>query len=126
MSREALFPDAHRQGMATRIAQAWDLSWPLPIPRFAMRCPRCCFPEAPLVIKDWKFHVRKDTGSKAPWRVDVRLKCMDCSIVLIFGVALDETTYEAARRAIPASLFRGWIHWREGKRVLAKAGFFDT
>lgn len=131
MSRADLFPDAHAEGRDDRIAACWNLDYPLPIPRGAgMRlCPGCSagnpFPQPSLVVKDWKFFTRDKVGSKVPFRCDVRLKCVTCSLVLIYGVVIPEEMYEAAKAAIPPGRLSAWIHWREGKRLLAEAGFFE-
>lgn len=121
MSRRELFPDAHRAGLDDRVAEAWDLDWPLPVPRFDPVCANC---HERLVLKGWKFHVR-NTGSKSPYRCDVRLKCIGCSVVPIYGVPVSKAMYDAAaarnRRATSS-----WIEWRTGKAWLAEAGFFDT
>lgn len=110
--REALFPDAHASGVEERVAKVWDLSYPLPVPRIQP----VCLCGGVLVLKDWKFHERGKTGSAHPWRCDVRLKCVGCSVVTIYGVV------------IPKGMKRpqdGWISWREGREILSRAGFFE-
>jgi hypothetical protein len=111
MDRRNLFPNAHSEGMAERVASVWDLSWPLPVPHRQSFC-QC---GAAMVLKDWKFHVRATTGSSHPWRCDVRLKCVGCSVVTIHGVV------------VPKEMKRpkdGWISWREGHDLLERAGYF--
>lgn len=130
MSRADLFPDAHSEGRDDRVAACWDLDWPLPIPRAPLLLCPCCsvgnpFPTPTLVLKDWKFHSRSDVGSKQPWRCDVRLKCVGCSAVLTYGVAVPRQTYDKARAAMPPGRLSSWLHWREGKQLLAEAGFFE-
>lgn len=121
MSRHELFPDAHRAGQDRRVEQAWDLRWPLPVPRFDLICSTC---HERLVLKGWKFH-KRTTGSKAPWRCDVRLKCIGCSVVPIYGVPISQEMFDAAvarnRRSTSS-----WIEWRDGKAWLTEAGFFNT
>jgi hypothetical protein len=106
-----LFPDAHAEGVAERVARAWDLSWPLPIPK-----DQRCHCGGLLVCKDWKFH-RRTTGTAHPWRCDVKLKCIDCSVVPIYGVVVPKEMTPIRRGE--------WISWREGKEILADAGFFE-
>lgn len=110
MDRHGLFPDAHAEGVADRVAAHWDLSWPLPVPA---RQPHCkCGGQQ--VLKDWKFHNRAKTGSAHPWRCDVRLKCVDCSLVDIYGVVVPKEMKPPKD---------GWITWREGKQMLEAGGF---
>lgn len=119
--RAKIFPDAHRDGQDARIAQMWDLSWPLPVPHVMPSCPGCVFPPGRMVVKDWKFH-RQRTGSKAPWRCDVRLKCIDCSLVTIYGIAIPEAMWQTAQDTFAKT--NQWINWRQGKQILTEAGFF--
>lgn len=123
---EHMFPDAHADGVEERVEDHWDLGYPLPMPKFHRACPRCVAADRRmaverLVVKDWKFHQR-NTKSKHPYRVDVRLKCVDCSIVYIFGVRVPEAYW---RKGYAVHRSGGWINWREGKRLLAEAGFFE-
>lgn len=117
---EHLFPDAHTDGLVDRIEGHWDLDWPLPVPRFDPGCGYCGYA---MVLKDWKFHLRS-TGSKSPWRCDVRLKCLGCGCVPIYGVAVPGAYYEAAALLLGQRRMGSWINWREGKQVLSDAGFF--
>lgn len=120
MSKAALFPDAHAEGIDHRVAEHWDLDWPLPVPRRGSPyCPVC---KGRLVLKDWRFHKRR-TGGANPFRCDVRLKCISCSYVPIFGVPVPRPVYEAAT---DGQMRPGWIGWREGKQKLAEAGYFDN
>lgn len=118
MSRADLFPDAHRDGQDARIAAAWCLDYPLPVParHRPLRCPVCGLGQ--MVLKDWRFHKVTQGGSKSPWRCDVRLKCLSCSYVPIFGITIPQALHDSAPKA-------GWIGWREGKAILAQAGYFD-
>lgn len=116
--RERLFPDGWAEGRDDRVAIAWDLSRILPVPKIEMACPVCTYPMA---LKDWKFHERTRSGSKAPHRCDVRLKCMGCGYVPIFGVPVSQPYFDRGSEEFG----RGWITWRQGKAALAKAGFFD-
>lgn len=132
MTREQLFPDAHTDGIDERVEAHWDLDWPLPVPRFPRVCP-CAIggsypPAETLVVKDWKLHQRTDSGTTHPWRCDVRLKCVRCSLVQIYGVRIPRAYYEAAHAALPRRHHTSrpsWISWREGKALLAEAGFFE-
>lgn len=120
MDRPSLFPDAHTEGLDDRVARSWDLSWVLPLPRFSAPCAFC---GDEYVLKGWKFHLRQ-TGTKRPWRCDVRLKCLGCGHVPIFGVPLTEKQYEVGTAANRNSR-SGWIEWRQGQRILREAGYFD-
>jgi hypothetical protein len=102
-----MWPSDWAEGLEQRVAQNWDLAGPLPLPWPHMQaCPFCA---GGLVMKEWKFHDRTNTGSRTPFRCDVRMKCTGCS----FGVAVPRDYYD--RR--PAD---GWIAWRSGKRILEK------
>lgn len=107
-----MFPDQAPPGRDERIARFWSLDRPLPVPVTMPDCPVC---GGLLVFKDWRFHARKNTGSTAPWRCDVRLKCIDCSHVPQFGVAVPEPYYRAG-----CTHSEQWIGWREGKRILGE------
>lgn len=126
MDREALFPDAWTDGKDERIAEHWDLSYPLPVPRVVPLCPMCgpfTRGGGRLVLKDWKFHKRTRTGSKFPWRCDVRLKCVDCSYVPIYGIAIPQQMWEHAYAHY--CQVNQWISWRKGKQVLIDAGYLE-
>jgi hypothetical protein len=69
-----------------------------------------------MVLKDWKFH-RRTTSTAHPWRCDVKLKCIDCSVVPIYGVVVPKEMTPIRRGE--------WISWREGREILADAGFFE-
>lgn len=117
--RQMLFPDAHQDGQEGRAASAWCLDYPLPVParHRPLRCPCCGIGD--MVLKDWKFHERRRTGSRSPHRCDVRLKCMTCGHVPIFGLVVPAAYYTAAPT-------KGtWISWRDGKQILTKAGYFE-
>lgn len=121
--RDDLFPESWREGQQQRLDAMWDLSNPLPVPRFQPRCPVCaCFP---LMIKDWKFHTRVRTGSASPWRCDVRMKCPGCSYVAAFGIAVPEQYYQATS-AIHTPRLGRYVSWREGRRLLTEAGYLDA
>lgn len=121
-ARRSLFPDAWQTGRAARAVDKWDLTFPLPVPRFRPVCQACA--EFPLMIKDWKFHMRDRTGSETPWRCDVRMKCPACAYVVSFGVVVTEDYYQQVSSLFTPRLGR-YVSWREGKRVLARAGYFD-
>lgn len=127
MSRAELFPDHHAADVAERVEAHWDLRYLLPMPTF----PRLCvcaignpFPTQTLVVKDWKFHDRNRTGTAHPWRCDVRLKCVACSLVLTYGVRVPADYHARALKQLPRG-GRDWISWREGRRLLAEAGYFE-
>lgn len=107
-----MFPDEFEEGVDERVTDHWDLDWPLPVPRHPRVCPHC---GSPMVLKDWKFHTR-DTGTTHPWRCDVRMKCIGCSFVPMYGVRIPQHMYDQAPRT-------GWINWRAGKKILAAGGF---
>lgn len=121
-SRESLFPGHWSEGRAERTEGMWDLSYPLPVPRFRPTCPIC--DSFPLMVKDWKFHTRVRTGSSSPWRCDVRMKCPGCSYVGAFGLAVGEDYYQPASAIHTPRLGRSYS-WREGRRLLSEAGYFD-
>jgi hypothetical protein len=111
--REQLFPDVHAADVSARVALFWDLDWPLPVTREQQLCAGCAFA---LILKDWKFH-RRTTDTAHPWRCDVRLKCTGCSEVRIYGVVVPKEMTPIRRGE--------WISWREGREILADAGFFE-
>lgn len=125
MNLDTMFPDAFSEGVDERVTAQWDLSGPLPIPRFPRYCPRCCIgtvylysDDETLVVKDWRFHERRTSGSPEPWRCDVRMKCVRCSLVLSFGVKVPKPMHAAAPH-------KNWIGYREGKALLKQAGYFE-
>lgn len=122
MDRGCLFPDAWAEGRDDRVRVAWCLDYPLPMPAKPLVCP---VEGGRLAVKDWKFHKRENVGSAAPWRCDVRMKCMRCGYVPQFGVAVPRAMYETAHGRFGLRASRTWLHWREGKRVLADAGYFE-
>lgn len=89
----------------------WDTSGLLPVPRRRLGCPFC---GGDLAVKDWKFHQRSNVGSKSPWRCDVRLKCMTCGHVPMFGVLVSEDMFKKG----VGRFGRSWIHWRTGQEAL--------
>jgi hypothetical protein len=110
-----LFPDDHDGEALIRTQRVWDLSGPLPLPRYELRCPSCAIGH--LAVKDWKFHSRSNVGSKHPWRCDTRLKCMTCGCVHIFGVVVPEEMFTAmSKRLVTKST--SWIHWRAGRIII--------
>lgn len=130
MNLDTMFPDAFAEGVDKRVAYYWDLTGPLPLPRFRRYCPRCNIArdflfreDESLVVKDWKFHERRSSGTSQPYRVDVRLKCVRCSLVLSFGVRVSADYYRANSRTLVHH--NGWISWRAGKALLKKAGYFE-
>lgn len=117
MDYASLFPDAYAEGAAERSATFWDTSWPLPVPRWEPSCVLC---GERLILKDWRWH-KRETGSRSPWRCDVRLKCVGCGWVPQCGVLVTEVEWRAAERA---RLVGRWVSWREGKGLLDDAGLF--
>lgn len=120
-ARRTLFPDAWQVGLTPRAHDKWDLTFPLPVPRFRPMCQACG--EFFLMIKDWKFHMRVRTGSDAPWRCDVRMKCPGCAFVVSFGVVVPGY-YQQVSPLYTPRLGR-YVPWREGKQLLERAGYFD-
>ena len=121
-ARRTLFPDAWEDGLTARAQQKWDLTFSLPMPRFRPTCHACG--EFFLMIKDWKFHMRVGTGSGAPWRCDVRMKCPGCAYVVNFGVVVPEDYYQRVSSLHTPRLGR-YVPWREGKQILERSGYFD-
>jgi hypothetical protein len=118
-----LFPDAWRAEQRQRLDEAWDFGYPLPVPRQELDCPVCH--GFPLMLKDWRFHIRVHTGSDSPWRCDVRMKCPGCSFVAAFGLPVSQDYYQA-RSSLHSPRRGRSFSWRQGRRVLAEAGYVDS
>lgn len=123
-SRASLLPDAFTEGRDARVRRVWCLDYPLPMPDDdrLVECPVC---RGPVVVKAWRFHTRASTGSPSPYRCDVRTKCVDCSLVLDYGVAVPEHMYRAAAKTAGVDVGR-WVEWRQGRAALDAAGYFTA
>lgn len=117
--RRRLFPDAWKSGQEQRVAETWSFDYPLPVPQRPLVCP--CGGQR--VIRTWRFFLRAAGGSTAPWRCDVSMKCVACSLVTTHGVAIPREVYAAAHTA---GVTDGTVEWRRGRRVLDQHGFFNS
>lgn len=122
-ARASLFPDHHAEGRDDRVRRMWCLDYPLPMPADdrLVECPVC---RGAAVVKAWRFHARA-TGSASPYRCDVRTKCVDCSLVLDYGVAVPEHMYRAAAKTAGVGVGR-WVEWRQGRTALVDAGYLGV
>lgn len=117
--RRAFFPNAHSAGTQARVTAFWDLDHPLPMPRRRIDCGQC---GGFMIVKQWWFHDRTKTGTNSPYRCDVQTKCIDCSFVAVYGIAVPKTMW--IKRPTPLTKDKR-IYWRQGVQVLEQAGYFD-
>lgn len=100
-------PPSSPAQLLERVERRWDLSGPVPVPRWDVECPSCRGTE--VALRQCSFHYRHKTGSKSPWRCDVSFKCLECSLTFTFGVPVPQGMYEAVPRT---------LGWREVKELL--------
>ena len=82
-----LWPDV--EDPLERCSRVWNLDGEFPLPYFQYKCPICTGSSAR--IKDFKFHIKKDSPSK--YRCDVVFKCIHCSAVWAHGVIVPEKMF---------------------------------
>lgn len=93
-----------------RVAQHWDLTQQLPLPKQWIKCPVCRSEE--VIVRYWKFHVRLPiVASLSPHRCDVSMKCKQCSAVWLHGVVITKEYYDERPKS-------GNITAREGRKIL--------
>lgn len=104
-----LFPAAGMDDPANVAAMAWRM-YPLPTPRWDVRCP-CCRrrrSEGAIQLREWLFHYVSTSHRGA--RCDVGFKCLACSLAWAHGVP------------VPMDLFQRHhglrYRWREGREIL--------
>lgn len=119
MDPGSIFPDAHRADEAGRIARMWNLDHRIPVPRNPITCGQC---GGPMICKQWWFHDRSaKTGTSNPYRCDIQTKCIDCSFVAIYGIAIPQRMWNER----PAPSKGKWIYWRQAKQILAEDGWLS-
>jgi hypothetical protein len=93
-----------------RQALRWDLDADLPVPRPGwMRCPVCA--SGDLLIREWRIGPRVPAERhQLSHRVDVSLKCLDCSAVWWHGLAVDSAI---ARRFGWGGVAVRVVEWRD-------------
>lgn len=83
----------------------WDLTGPLPVPRFMPRCSSCGAPDPAKtgradprlvpIVRQFSFQKRNPrTGTSHPWRCDVSFKCVCCGLVWTHGLPIPKSMYE--------------------------------
>ena len=112
---EDMFPDAYqvdKEEVFRRVKERWDLTGPLPVPKWDVTCPICLakMSEKGLQGRIWNFHMR-GPDSRFPHRCDVSFKCRHCSFVMTFGVVVPEAMHNKART-------KSGYSWREAHIVL--------
>jgi len=73
-----------------RVRRNWDIEKPLPRPRFTPRCGTCGSTDIQVV--QYHFFLRPE--SVHLYRCDVKMKCRDCSMVWIHGIAVPNSVFE--------------------------------
>lgn len=104
---EELFPRFEMTEVQAALAEHWDLSRALPVPREHLRaCPSCGTEGA--IPRRWRFHER-DTSDRG-WRCDVSMKCIGCGRHWGHGLPVREEVYERWAGAV--------VERREAERIL--------
>lgn len=106
------FPDFTTEQTKQRIDRKWDLTGPVPVPKFEPECPQCGqIGEDLILMKSCKFFRKGVFGSDNPFRCNVKFKCFVCSCAWMHGVVVPE---EMAREFELNKI----IHWRKMKRLM--------
>ena len=106
-----LFPNAYstedQEDVLARVREKWDLSGPLPLPKWDITCPMCQAKMSEGLIQGrmWNLHER-NTGGTVSGRCDVGFKCRVCSFVMTFGVLIPKEICDQRRT-------KSGHHWRE-------------
>lgn len=105
---ESVFPDFTTEETMERIHAMWNMSGPVPLPKFELHCPVCHSKE--VLLKGALFHTRHKVSSN-PFRCDIKFKCIICSFTWQHGLVVPR------EMAIQHDLNRT-IHFRELKRAI--------
>jgi|AntRauTorcE11897_2_1112592.scaffolds.fasta_scaffold30407_3 hypothetical protein len=104
----SVFPEFTTEETMKRIRSMWDLSGPVPLPKFEIHCPVC--DNNQILMRAALFHTRRKV-SENPFRCDVKFKCCTCSYVWSHGIVVPK------EMATQHDLNRN-IHFRELKRAI--------
>jgi hypothetical protein len=103
-----LSPAFTSEEIEVRAGEHWDLTGPLPLPKFEVVCPVCRSNEVQLRL--FARTTQRKGGSKHPYRVNVSFKCTLCSCVWWHGVWVPKAMWEP--------LAGGEIPWRQAVRMI--------
>lgn len=103
-----VFPEFTIEETMNRIHSKWEMSGPVPLPKFEVKCPVCS--EKKPLLKGALFHTRRKVSSN-PFRCDVKFKCIECSFVWAHGLVVP-------REMAVQHDFNRTIHFRELQRKI--------
>lgn len=86
-----MFPELTPEQIHERVAEHWDLSGPVPVPKKEFGCGRCHQEEWQLRSMD--FFAHNETGHRVGFRVNVNMKCTGCGVVDTWGIPITEEYY---------------------------------
>jgi hypothetical protein len=98
------FPDFTEKDVQKQISRMWDMSGPVPVPKFNPDCPYCAHDE--VLLKHARFHLRNNKRSQNPHRCDIGMKCTACSAVWQHGLVIPEDMF-------PGKQIWGWQKMKE-------------
>ncbi|TYP92071.1 hypothetical protein LX73_2317 [Fodinibius salinus] len=90
------FPEFTPEEVQERINKMWDMSGPVPLPKFDLQCGFCGHEE--VLIKHLRYHMRNKNRSSNPHRCDVGMKCTLCSAVWQHGLVVPEEKHPGRDR----------------------------
>lgn len=94
-------------GLQDRMAEMWDMSGPVPLPKFDPECPICHSTQ--ILLKEALFHTRAKVSSHK-FRCDIKFKCTTCSFVWKHGLVVPD---EMAKQ----HTMNRMIHFREIQKL---------
>lgn len=92
---------ADNSAVEERVAERWDMSLGLPLPRWDVDCPLCA--GAPQ-IRMWQ--VGPGGSANHPYRCVVHMKCRACSAVWAHALVIPQPVHAAAMAALPRGQLR--------------------
>lgn len=106
--------DMSGEEVLNRVSEYWDLSKPIPIPKFRLRCPICGADDEDIILRFANI-VQREVPSENRYRSNVSFKCTRCSFTWVHGVVIPE---EMARRHGIEGAKAKSFHWREIREML--------
>lgn len=108
-----LFPNISSESVIDRVKMRWDLSGPLPVPMWDVKCPICgaLMSNDGIQAREWRF--REQPTSTNPYRCDVALKCTECSYMWRHGLVITEVMYKQQECQV--------VTWWQARKIFAAA-----